>query len=157
MVYAAKVFLEIMMEREQKSAMVFVSSVLGELVLPGSASYSATKAFVTNLGKCLYYEVKDKVDLMVWTPGRVATNIAANVYDAEKQKQMKNSGFPKPLSCERAVSAMLKDVGHTSSSDGATEQAITNEMARVFHSAWCCGRSGARKSDKIMEEENPEK
>ena len=88
-VYAAKVFLEMMMKRDQKSAMVFVSSVAGELVIPGTASYSATKAFVTNLGKSTYYEVKDKVDLMVWTPGMVETNITANyTNDAAKQRNM---------------------------------------------------------------------
>jgi len=152
-VYAAKVFLEVMMKREQKSAMVFVSSVAGELVWSGAASYSATKAFVTNLGKSTYYEVKDKVDLMVWTPGMIATNFAANISnDAAKQKKMMQGG----ISCERAVSAMLKDVGHTSCSDGAIEHAMTNTCAVALMCACCCAKSGVKRSDKILKEENPE-
>jgi len=77
-VFMAKIFLEMMMKREQKSAMVFVSSIASRMVFPGWASYSATKAFVTNLGNSVYYEVKDKVDVLVWTPGVIKTAFAEN-------------------------------------------------------------------------------
>jgi len=153
-VYASKVFLELMMKREQKSAIVFVSSIAGRMVLPGWASYSATKCFVTNLGKCLYYEVKDKVDMMVWTPGLIKTDFAANFSGKEgiQEKFMKGG-----ISVQRAVSAMLKDVGHTACSDGAVEHATTNCMVASMMSVSCYGKRMQRDHDKFLEEEQPGK
>jgi short-subunit dehydrogenase len=56
--------------------MLIVSSALSYIPMPSMTSYSSTKAFVSNLGECLHYELKEKIDVLVWNPGQIATNIS---------------------------------------------------------------------------------
>ena len=50
--------------------MVITSGAMRYLQMPAMASYSSTKTFVSVLGECLYYELKDKgIDVLVWNLG----------------------------------------------------------------------------------------
>ena len=74
---------------------------------------------------------------MVWTPGLIKTNFAANISKTQSaQDEIMKGG----ISVERAVSAMLKDVGHTACSDGAVEHAVTNWLYRVLMCICCYGK-----------------
>ena len=70
------------------------------ILLPGIASYSATKAAVSNYGECLNFELERNVDVTVWEPGFVQSNIHLT---------------PPPntitLDAEVAVADVLKDLG----------------------------------------------
>jgi short-subunit dehydrogenase len=91
---------------------------MGKMYNMGGASYSATKAFVANFFESAHYELVDKVDVMVWAPGGVKTKIFADTLGKEKADEL--SKVDKTLvSTERAVSAMIKDLGKTSYTNGA--------------------------------------
>ena len=87
--FASKIFLEILTKRTHRSAMIIVSSVTALASIPGMASYSSAKAFASSFGEALHYEVKDKVDVMVWTPSNVQTDIYANIVSGDKLENAK--------------------------------------------------------------------
>ena len=43
--------------------------------MPGIASYSATKAMVSNFSEALHFEVRDKIDVTCWEAGPCYTNL----------------------------------------------------------------------------------
>lgn len=46
--------------------------------MPGIATYSATKALVTNFTESLHYEVNDWIDVTCWDCGPCYTNLGEN-------------------------------------------------------------------------------
>ena len=63
------------MDRDQRSAVLFTSSMAAEMVFAGAAGYSATKAMISNFGESLNYELKQNVDVTVWEAGSIYSNI----------------------------------------------------------------------------------
>ena len=43
--------------------------------MPGIATYSATKAMVSNFSEALHFEVRDKIDVTCWEAGPCYTNL----------------------------------------------------------------------------------
>ena len=73
-VYLLKALAKQQMDRDKRSAVLITSSTAAEMVFAGNASYSATKAMVSNFGESVHYELKDNVDVTVWEPGVVYSN-----------------------------------------------------------------------------------
>eukprot|EP00351_Strombidinopsis_sp_SopsisLIS2011_P005791 CAMPEP_0116888698 /NCGR_PEP_ID=MMETSP0463-20121206/23854_1 /TAXON_ID=181622 /ORGANISM="Strombidinopsis sp, Strain SopsisLIS2011" /LENGTH=141 /DNA_ID=CAMNT_0004553991 /DNA_START=478 /DNA_END=903 /DNA_ORIENTATION=- len=61
--------------RKGMSAIVYTSSVAGSRPIPGTLTYSATKAFATYLGRGLHWELKGKIDVLAWAPGYISTKM----------------------------------------------------------------------------------
>ncbi|CAI2375565.1 unnamed protein product [Moneuplotes crassus] len=62
-------------KRDQRSAIINVSSHAGYAPLPGNAQYGATKAFIRSLTKAVGYELRDKLDMLCFSPGYVCTGL----------------------------------------------------------------------------------
>jgi short-subunit dehydrogenase len=116
--YLGKVLMERQVQRGQRSALIVTGSIMGKMYNMGGASYSATKAFVSNFFESVHYEVVDKVDVMVWAPGGVATKIFEDTLGKEKAAELAKVDLTM-VSTERAVTAMLKDLGKTRYTNGA--------------------------------------
>ena len=52
-----------------------VSSVASEVPLAGNIVYSAGKSFASFIAMGLNYELRDKVDVLAYHPGEVATKL----------------------------------------------------------------------------------
>jgi short-subunit dehydrogenase len=77
-IYLGKILLEKLMDRGHRSAVIITSSNNCHMLNPGGASYSSTKAYVSNFWESTFYEVKDKVDVLVFNSGGVKTKIFAD-------------------------------------------------------------------------------
>lgn len=97
-VYLTKAMLSHFFSRRTRSAIVITSSLMAYLGIPGSCTYSATKALERLFGESLHYELRHKVDVMVFTPGFVNTKLL-------RQKA------PLTVEPEDAVAAMHRDLG----------------------------------------------
>lgn len=73
--YLAKALANKLQTREKRSGLVIVSSGLANVSAPGIATYCATKAMVSAFGVGIYYELKDRVDVLVWEAGPGQTNL----------------------------------------------------------------------------------
>ncbi|CAI2376188.1 unnamed protein product [Moneuplotes crassus] len=65
-------------KRDKRSAIVNVASQAGYAPLPGNAHYGASKAFVRSLTKAVGYELRDKLDMLCFSPGFVTTAMTIN-------------------------------------------------------------------------------
>ena len=74
-VYIAKVLLERMLRRKQRSAIVVTSSGLARVAVPGIISYSSTKVLVSRFCESIAQEVGDRVDIMAWEAGAITTKM----------------------------------------------------------------------------------
>ena len=74
-IYLVKILLDRMYKRTKKSAIVFTSSVSGLMPMPGLATYSATKALVRYMSTALKVELKNRIDVLNYAPGFVATKM----------------------------------------------------------------------------------
>ena len=77
-------------------------------LMPCNASYSATKALVSNLGMSLYYELKSNIDVTTWEPGFVESNI-----------HVKPPPASITLKTPKAVSDILKRLGKEMKTGGS--------------------------------------
>ena len=74
-IYLTKALLPKLMERQERSLILTVSSGLANVSMPGIASYSATKALVSNFMEAFSFEVREKIDVTVWEAGPCYTNL----------------------------------------------------------------------------------
>lgn len=65
-------------EKQQKSAVVIVSSLASFMPNTGNLLYSCTKTFVSYLGEGLFYEFEGRIDCINYMPSSVATNLTAS-------------------------------------------------------------------------------
>lgn len=73
--YLTKALLSTLLARPSKSGLLFTCSGAGLIPMPGLATYSATKAFVTFLAQGLNCELKGKIDVLAFTCGLTDTNM----------------------------------------------------------------------------------
>ena len=97
-----------MLNRDKRCSILITSSYTAAVLCPGMASYSATKAAVSNYGECLNFELERNVDVTVWEPGYVQSNI----HLAPPPKTI-------TLDAETAVADALKDLGKQRSTAGS--------------------------------------
>jgi len=74
--YFARIFLERLAKREQRSLIFTVSSIKGEMVPPGFQTYTGSKRFVYHLSKGMQYE-QPKVDTVVLMANGFESKITA--------------------------------------------------------------------------------
>lgn len=111
--YTAKVLIDQLLARKQRSAIVVTASVAGIRPIAGSLIYCCTKTFATFLGDGLSHEVKDKIDCLAWQPAYVSTKMVGN----KKQSAT-------VLSVTDAVKCMHNQLGFESRSFGNHIHAI---------------------------------
>ena len=63
--YLTKALVPKLQARNNKSAIVFTSSFLGTVVVPGSLTYNMSKRFISVLADGLYKELKDNTQIDV--------------------------------------------------------------------------------------------
>lgn len=86
-----------------RGGVILVSSLAGLQGFPGLAGYSATKAFIINLGEALWYELRNKgVDAMAFIAGAMPTPGYTKVF-----KDL----APGAMSAEHAADAALRALG----------------------------------------------
>ena len=74
-VMMTKKFLKKMTDRNQRSGIINVSSTMGFSPFAGQAVYAATKVFVNFFTEAVAYELKDKIDVLCYTPSAIDTNL----------------------------------------------------------------------------------
>ena len=74
-IYTAKVLIDQIVARKQRSAIVVTSSGMGDRPIAGNTTYSATKSFASFLARGLSYELSGKVDCLDWCCGMTSTNM----------------------------------------------------------------------------------
>ncbi len=68
---------KVLKQAGKKGVILNVSSVSGELPMPGMATYGASKAFVTSFSRALQTELSSEgIHILVSCPGQVATDFA---------------------------------------------------------------------------------
>ena len=65
--------------RMARSAIIVTSSGLAGMSMPSVLCYSASKAAVSNFFHGLAYEVRDRMDVMVWEAGSIDTKMTAQI------------------------------------------------------------------------------
>ena len=102
---------------------------------------------MSNFGEALHYEVKDKVDLLVWNAGGIKTKIfEKGGMDLERvdKLQSNNCIF---ATTQQAVDGMLKDLGRSAVTEGPCKHEF---LCPLFHCAKSCTPCfGARAAKKV--------
>ena len=92
------------MVARRRGGVILVSSLAGLQGFPGLAGYSATKAFIINLGEALWHELKGKgVDAMACIAGAMPTPGYKRVF-----KQMAPGAMSPQAAAEQALRALGK-------------------------------------------------
>ena len=71
-VFLSKCFATKLMARDQRCAVLFTGSMAAYL---NYSAYSATKICISNFGESIFFELSKNVDVLVWEPGFVHSNI----------------------------------------------------------------------------------
>ena len=92
------------MVQRGRGGVILVSSLAGLQGFPGLAGYSATKAFIINLGEALWYELKDSgVDAMACIAGAMPTPGFNRVF-----KELAPGAMPAEQAAEKTLRALGK-------------------------------------------------
>ena len=97
-----------MIERDGTSGVVVVSSMMGYMSMPACSVYAASKAYLNNFVLAVEHELtafKHKVDMLLYTPGFVSTQMIVDV----KNKSMVPA---QTESVQKTVSCALRDLGY---------------------------------------------
>ena len=70
-----KLFLDKLITRNKRGAIINVASVVAGLASPAIAIYCASKSFVRHLTESVEYEARDKLDMQCFCPGYTKTNL----------------------------------------------------------------------------------
>jgi 3-oxoacyl-[acyl-carrier protein] reductase len=98
------------MLRARKGRIVTVASISGVSGLPGQANYSAAKAALIGATKALSKEVAArKVTVNAVAPGFIATDMTADLDEAELKKTIPAGRFGKPEEVAALVSFLCSD------------------------------------------------
>jgi short-subunit dehydrogenase len=135
--YFTKSMLNTLMGRENRSAIIITSSGIRNIPMPGVQSYAATKAFASNFGIALSYEVRHKIDVMVWEAGSTETNMVKDV----------DKGCCS-MTAQRAVAKMLTQLGKTNLTSGNMGHEMQNWTSAFFP----LGLLGSKIADQVRQE-----
>ena len=106
---------------------MIITSALAEIFpFPGLLTYCCTKKFTCFLADGLFYELKDKVDVMSYCPGYVATKIVGS--------SGSDGGdiFGAKVTPAGAAKYAFRDIGHTSKTHGS----FVHEILYAFGSTY---------------------
>lgn len=110
--------------RKGRSAIIFLSSILGTRPFPFFTMYSASKIFVDYLARALAIEYPE-VDIISLRPVFVSTNMTFN----------KPLSF-KTLSAKECVLGLLAKLGYESSTAGSWRHSLFTELRSNFAPDW---------------------
>lgn len=113
--------------------MVVTSSIMSFMVNPGGATYSSTKAFVSNFFEGVHFEVSDKVDVLNWHCGGVHTKFLSDVVGEKNAKNLTSKQGCVMVSPKRAVTAMFKDIGRSRMTTGAMSHGFMVWVINTFY------------------------
>ena len=109
----AKAALRTMLRQETGGSILNISSISGEVGMPGQSNYSASKAGMVGLTKALAKEVASrKVTVNALALGMVATDMAGKLDEAYQQKiieQIPLGRFAEPDEVARIAAFLLSD------------------------------------------------
>lgn len=109
---------------------ILVGSVEGEIPMPYSSSYPATKAFLHSLGQCLHGELKPAgVDVLVLAPGATAT-------DALTRQGMDPAGMSNVMMPAAVSGLALQQLGHKPFAVAGTSNRIMVGLMRLLPRSW---------------------
>lgn len=75
------------MKQKKRGGILFVSSLGGKVPAPYQATYAATKAYITSLGRALAFEfARDGVDVSILAPGMTDTEGMRNIENFDSSK-----------------------------------------------------------------------
>ncbi|MEM6282680.1 MAG: SDR family NAD(P)-dependent oxidoreductase [Chloroflexota bacterium] len=97
------------MQRQQSGHIVTVSSVTYNMILPGAATYAASKAFVSSLARSLRMELRaDNIHVSDMIVGRTATRFDANRLGGRRSGDGTVSSMPPEKVAAAIVDAVEK-------------------------------------------------
>ena len=109
----SKAVLRSMLRQEKGGSILNISSISGEVGMPGQSNYSASKAGMVGLTKALAKEVAPrKVTVNALALGMVATDMAGKLdesYQAKIMEQIPLKRFAEPDEVARIVAFLLSD------------------------------------------------
>lgn len=109
----AKAALRVMLRQESGGSVLNISSISGEVGMPGQSNYSASKAGMIGLTKALAKEVASrKVTVNALALGMVATDMAGKLdesYQAQIIEQIPLGRFAEPEEVARIAAFLLSD------------------------------------------------
>jgi 3-oxoacyl-[acyl-carrier protein] reductase len=109
----AKAALRVMLRQETGGSILNISSISGEVGMPGQSNYSASKAGMVGLTKALAKEVASrKVTVNALALGMVATDMAGKLdesYQAKIIEQIPLGRFAEPDEVARIAAVLLSD------------------------------------------------
>ena len=120
--YTLKTVLAQLLSRPKKACVIITGSGIGSAPIPGFIAHSMAKSFAQFMGQGLSIELKDKIDVLTFECGQVAT----------KQNINDHSINPFSVNPERAVKGCLRDVGHTDYSYGPFVHDLLGSTAPKF-------------------------
>lgn len=115
-----------MMQREKRSAMIFVASMAARGPLPGLLTYCCSKTFTSFLGQGLNYELKDKIDCLSWEPAEVKTKMLTE----NSPDEVKVGGGT--LSVDVAVRDMFQQLGRETWTHGNWKHGMSGAFFSLF-------------------------
>ena len=96
------------MATRRKGRMVFVSSVLGYMSVPGFASYSGSKYAVRGLTDAIYEEMRAfGIDVHMFAPGTIDTPGLVKENEGKPKVSWDIEGSTNAVSAEKAASQMF--------------------------------------------------
>ena len=109
----AKAALRTMLRQENGGSILMISSISGEVGMPGQSNYSASKAGMVGLTKALAKEVASrKVTVNALALGMVATDMAGKLdeaYQAKIKEQIPLGRFAEPDEVAKIAAFLLSD------------------------------------------------
>lgn len=111
-----KVFSDRLAKRSHRSGIMIMGSVAGCTPLPNNSHYGATKAYLISLSKAVGFEISDKIDLIVGTPGFVTTKL--NGYNTN----------PLSVTPEKMASSLFRDIGYERQNMPIIGQELANNL-----------------------------
>ncbi|CAI2375721.1 unnamed protein product [Moneuplotes crassus] len=117
-----KIFTDRFAKRDKRSAIMIMGSVAGCTPLPNNSQYGATKAYLISFSKAVGYEISDKIDMIVSTPGFVKTKL--NGY-AEN---------PLAVSPTHQAASLFKDLGFERQNMPIIGQEFANNLLGIVYS-----------------------
>jgi len=111
MTILCKKFVNPMLKRGNRSAIINVSSTLGYVYSAGAQTYAATKGYVNFFTESLAYELRGRIDVQCLSPSLTSTNLAQNF------KNLPLATPPKSV-----VAASLRDLGKEEATGGPLTQ-----------------------------------
>ena len=107
-IYLLKALSNQLLERDKRCAVLITSSLAAYMHFAGCSNYSATKVMVSSFGESSYYELEQNVDVTVWEPGMIYSNI-----------HLKKPPSAITVETDKSVTDILRELGKERKTSGS--------------------------------------